>query len=71
MGFKKFLQGLAPDFLYGFWVRSYEEKRESFDLFAAKIESGAMRLNLGGNRSGAGAVNGELKLVQNRSKNRY
>ena len=53
--FKKFLRELAPDFLYGFSIRRYEERRESFDLFAAKIESGAMRLNLGGNRSGAGS----------------
>ena len=35
----------------GFSIERYEEKRESFNLFAAKFESGAME-----NRSGAGAL---------------
>ena len=39
----------------GFSIERYEEKRESFSLFAAKFESGAMRFS-GGNRSGAGAL---------------
>ena len=38
-----FLRGLAPDILDGFSIGRYEEKREVFDLFAAKFESGAMR----------------------------
>ena len=38
-----FLGGLAPDLLDGFLIGRYEEKRESFDLFAVKFESGAMR----------------------------
>ena len=38
-----FLGGLAPDLLDGFSIGRYEEKREVFDLFAAKFERGAMR----------------------------
>ena len=38
-----FLGGLAPDLLDGFLIGRYEEKRESFDLFAVKFESGVMR----------------------------
>ena len=38
-----FLRGLAPDLLDGFSIGRYEEKRESFDLLAAKFEGGAMR----------------------------
>ena len=49
-----FLGGLAPDLLDGFLIGRYEEKRESFNLFAVKFESGAMRF-CGENRSRAGA----------------
>ena len=80
------LRGLAPDILDGFSIGRYEEKREVFDLFAAKFESGAMRFY--GEKSLRrwspfktgifslvllieGTVNGELKLLQNRSKNRF
>ena len=35
--------GLAPGRLDGFSIGRYEKNRESFDLFAAKFESGAMR----------------------------
>ena len=38
-----FLRGLAPGSLDGFSIGRYEEKRECFDLNAAKFESGAMR----------------------------
>ena len=38
-----FLRGLAPDRLDGFSIGRYEKNRESFDLYAAKFESGAMR----------------------------
>ena len=38
-----FLRGLAPGRLDGFSIERYEKKRESFDLYAAKFESGAMR----------------------------
>ena len=50
-----FLGGLAPDLLDGFLIGSYEEKRESFNLFPVKFENGAMRFS-GKNRSGAGAL---------------
>ena len=36
-------RGLAPDRLNGFSIGRYEKNRESFDLYAAKFESGAMR----------------------------
>ena len=38
-----FLRGLVPGRLDGFSIGRYEENRESFDLYAAKFESGAMR----------------------------
>ena len=38
-----FLRGLAPDRLDGFSIGRYEKNRESFDLYAAKFESKAMR----------------------------
>ena len=42
-----FLRGLAPGLLDGFSIGRYEEKRESFDLFAAKFETRAMRFSGG------------------------
>ena len=38
-----FLRGLAPGRLDGFSIGRYEKNCESFDLYAAKFESGAMR----------------------------
>ena len=38
-----FLRGLAPGRLDGFSIGRYEKNRESFDLYAAKFESKAMR----------------------------
>ena len=38
-----FLRELAPGRLDGFSIGRYEKKGESFDLYAAKFESGAMR----------------------------
>ena len=38
-----FIRGLAPGRLDGFSIGRYEKNRESFDLHAAKFESGAMR----------------------------
>ena len=38
-----FLRELASGHLDGFSIGRYEKNRESFDLFAAKFESGAMR----------------------------
>ena len=38
-----FLRGPAPGRLDGFSIGRYEKNRESFDLYAAKFESGAMR----------------------------
>ena len=38
-----FLRGLAPGGLDGFSIERYEKNRGSFDLYAAKFESGAMR----------------------------
>ena len=38
-----FLRRLAPGCLDGFSIGRYEEKRESFNLFATGFESGAMR----------------------------
>ena len=40
-----FLRELAPGLLDGFSIGRYEKKRESFDLFAAKFENGAMRFS--------------------------
>ena len=40
-----FLRGLTPGVLDGFPIGRYERKRESFDLLAAKFESGAMRFS--------------------------
>ena len=42
-----FLRGLAPGLLDKYLIGRYEKKRESFDLFAAKFESGAMRFSGG------------------------
>ena len=38
-----FLRGLAPGRLDGFSIGRYEKNHESFDLYAVKFESGAMR----------------------------
>ena len=46
-----FLRGLVPGHLDGFSIGRYEKKPESFDLYAAKFESGAMRF-WGENRPG-------------------
>ena len=40
-----FLRELAPGRLDGFSIGRYEEKRECFNLNAAKFESGAMRFS--------------------------
>ena len=50
-----FLRGLAPSLLDGFSIGWFKKKGDSFDLFAAKFESGTKHF-LGGNRSGAGAA---------------
>ena len=50
-----FLRGLAPGRLDGFSIGRYEKNRESFDLYAAKFESGAMRFWVK-NRPGAGIL---------------
>ena len=78
-----FPRGLAPGLLNGFSIGRNEKNRESFNLFAAKIESRAMRF-LGENFSGVGVVqnmdsalvllllgtvNSKLKILQNCSKN--
>ena len=39
-----FLRGLAPGRLDGFSIGRYEKNHESFDLYAAKFESGGMRI---------------------------
>ena len=39
-----FLRGLAPGRLDGFSIERYEKNRGYFDLYAAKFESGVMRL---------------------------
>ena len=58
-----FLRWLAPDLLDGFSIGRYEEKRESFDLFAAKFESERCDFP-GENCSGAGALqNKDSSLV--------
>ena len=56
-----FVRGLARGRVDGFSIGRYEEKRVSFDLNAAKFESGAMRFSGGGgvgggNRTGARAL---------------
>ena len=52
-----FLRVLAPGRLDGFSIGRYEKNRESFDLYAAKFESKAMRFwGGGGNRPGAGTL---------------
>ena len=40
-----FLRELAPGLLDGFSIGRYEKKRESFDPFAARFKSGAMRFS--------------------------
>ena len=58
-----FLRWLAPDLLDGFSIGRYEEKHESFDLFAAKFEREQCDFP-GENRSGAGALqNNDSSLV--------
>ena len=42
-----FPRGLAPGLLDGFSIGRNEKNRESFNLFAAKIESRAMRFSRG------------------------
>ena len=37
-----FLRGLAPGHLDGFSIGRYEKNRESFDIYAAKFESGGL-----------------------------
>ena len=64
-----FLRGLAPGRLDGFSIGRYEKNRESFDLHAAKFESGAMRF-WGGNRPGAGTLSKQgfhpcLSIIEN------
>ena len=68
-----------------FRLEGTRKNRESFDLNAAKFESGAMRfwgkkiapaLEPFQNKDSPlsfyqGTVNGELKFIQNRSKNRF
>ena len=81
-----FLRGLAPGRLDGFSIGRYEKNRKSFDLYAAKFESRAMRfwgekiapaLEPFQNKDSSlvllfyGTVNVELKFIQNRSKNRF
>ena len=82
-----FLQGLAPGHLDGFSIGRYKKNRESFHLYAAKFESGAMRFwggkiapALHGTLSNQGflpcpsiikTVNGKLKFIQYCSKNRF
>ena len=85
-----FVRGLARGRVDGFSIGRYEEKRVSFDLNAAKFESGAMRFSGGVGGGGIApalepfqnkdsflvlilleTVNGKLKILQNRSKNRF
>ena len=59
-----FLRWLAPDLLDGLSIGRYEEKHESFDLFAAKFERERCDYFPGENCSGAGALqNKESSLV--------
>ena len=81
-----FLRGLAPVRLDEFSIGRYQENCESFDLNAAKFESGAMRfcrrkiaraLEVFQNKDSTPVyllicyINDELKLIQNRSKNLF
>ena len=50
-----FRRRLAPGRLDGFSIGRYEKKRESFDLYAAKFENGAMRF-WGEKSPGAGTL---------------
>ena len=50
-----FLRGLALGRLDGFTIGRYEKNRESFDVYAAKFESRALRF-WGENRPGAGTL---------------
>ena len=64
-----FLRGLAPGRLDGFSIGRYDKNRESFDLHAAKFESGAMRF-WGENGSGAGTLSKQgfhpcLSIIKN------
>ena len=58
-----FLRGLAPGRLDGFSIGRYGKNRESFDLYAAKFESGAMRFGGGG---GGGGIGPALEPFQNK-----
>ena len=40
-----FLGGLASSLLDGFSIGRYEKRHESFDIFSAKLERGAMRFS--------------------------
>ena len=64
-----FLRGLAPGRLDGFSIGRYGKNRESFDLYAAKFESKAMRF-WGKNRPGAGTLSKQgfhpcLSIIKN------
>ena len=71
-----FLRGVAPRVLDRFSIGRYEKKRESFDLYPAKLESAAMRFSWGKllwrwSRWKNGfrpfpSLSGELKILQNR-----
>ena len=81
-----FLRGLAPGRLNGFSIGRYEKNRELFDFYAAKFLKRSDAI-LGGKIAPAlepfqnkdsslvlliyGTVNGELKFLQDRSKNRF
>ena len=41
-----FLGGLASSLLDGFSIGRYEKRHESFDIFSAKLERGAMRFSV-------------------------
>ena len=64
-----FLRGLAPGRLDGFSIGRYEKNGESFDLYAAKFENGAMRF-WGGKSPGAGTLSKQgflpcLSIIKN------
>ena len=71
-----FLQGLPPDLLDEFSMRRYEKKLESFDLRGDAIFCGKLLQCFSPFKTRIprlfflllGAVNGELKILQNRSK---
>ena len=68
-----FLRWLAPDLLDGFSIGRYEEKRESFDLFAAKFERERCDFP-GENRSRAGALqtkDSSLRGIQRQFSGKY